>query len=135
MSDLAKSLIKKHEGLRLKPYRCTAGKLTIGYGRNLDDRGISLAEAEYLFDNDFREVEAQARTLVSNFAQLSENCQAVLIDMTFNMGIEGMRKWVNTLAFIEKGDFKAAAYNMSRSLWAKQVPNRAKELIKIMEEG
>jgi len=26
----------RHEGLRLKAYRCTTGKLTIGYGRNLD---------------------------------------------------------------------------------------------------
>jgi len=135
MSDLAKSLIKKHEGLRLKPYRCTAGKLTIGYGRNLDDRGISLAEAEHLFENDIREATEQAKTLVSNFTQLSENRQAVLIDMVFNMGIEGMRKWKNTLAAIERGDFKIVAYNMRQSLWYRQVPRRAEELIKMMEDG
>ena len=34
-----------HEGLRLKPYRCTSNKLTIGVGRNLEDKGISKEEA------------------------------------------------------------------------------------------
>ena len=44
--------LKLDEGLRLKPYRDTVGKLTIGIGRNLDDVGISEAEAEYLLSND-----------------------------------------------------------------------------------
>lgn len=130
-----KDLLKKHEGLRFKPYRCTAGKLTIGYGRNLEDKGISLQEAEFLLDNDITEVCEQAKTLVNNWDELSDNRKAVLIDMTFNMGIDGMRKWKNTLGCIERGDFKTAAYNMGISLWAKQVPVRAKELIKMMEDG
>lgn len=130
-----KDLLKKHEGLRLKPYRCTSNKLTIGYGRNLEDRGITVAEAEYLLDNDIAEATAQARTLVSNFDQLSENRQAVLIDMTFNMGIDEMRNWRVTLGFVEAGDFKAAAYNMRLSRWFKQVGSRATELIQMMENG
>ena len=44
-------LIKKHEGLSLKPYKCTAGKLTIGYGRNIEDKGISQEEAERFLDD------------------------------------------------------------------------------------
>ncbi len=36
-----KAQLVRHEGLKLKPYRCTAGKLTIGIGRNLDNCGIS----------------------------------------------------------------------------------------------
>ena len=47
-----KEQLLRHEGLRLKPYRCTAGKLTIGIGRNLDDCGISQKEAYALLDND-----------------------------------------------------------------------------------
>ena len=49
-------MLKRHEGLRLKPYQDTIGKLTIGYGRNLDDRGISKEEAEYLLRNDISRV-------------------------------------------------------------------------------
>ena len=41
-----------HEGLRLKPYKCTSGALTIGYGRNLDARGITEAEAEMMLSHD-----------------------------------------------------------------------------------
>ena len=43
-------LIKKHEGLRLFPYKCSVGKLTIGYGRNIEDTGISKEEAETLLN-------------------------------------------------------------------------------------
>ncbi len=56
-SEFAKKMIKGNEGMRLKPYRCSAGKLTIGYGRNLDDRGISAHEANDLFENDLIDAE------------------------------------------------------------------------------
>ncbi|NPV03823.1 MAG: glycoside hydrolase family protein [Syntrophaceae bacterium] len=131
----AKELLKRHEGLRLKPYRCTAGRLTIGWGRNLEDKGISRAEADILFENDWAEAEAGARTLVGNWDELSENRKGVLVNMVFNMGLEGMRKWKNTLRCIEQGDFRGAAGHMRQSLWARQVPVRAAELIRIMEEG
>ena len=49
-----KEQLVRHEGLRLKPYRCTAGKLTIGIGRNLDDCGISKTEAYVLLENDIQ---------------------------------------------------------------------------------
>ena len=39
------SALRRDEGCVLNPYRCTAGKLTIGIGRNLDDVGISLFAA------------------------------------------------------------------------------------------
>ncbi len=54
-----KEQLVRHEGLGLKPYRCPAGKLTIGYGRNLDDTGISKAEAYELLSNDIRCCEEQ----------------------------------------------------------------------------
>ena len=47
-----KAQLVKHEGFRLKPYRCTAGKLTIGIGRNLDDRGISQKEDYAILERD-----------------------------------------------------------------------------------
>lgn len=50
-SDILNQL-RSHEGLRLKPYRCTSNKLTIGYGRNIEDNGITIDEAEYLLNND-----------------------------------------------------------------------------------
>ncbi len=34
LMDRIKAQLVRHEGLRLKPYRCTAGKLTIGFDHN-----------------------------------------------------------------------------------------------------
>ena len=49
--ELARQLIV-HEGLKLYPYRCSANKLTIGVGRNIEERGIAEDEALYLLNND-----------------------------------------------------------------------------------
>ena len=57
--ETAAAMIKRHEGLRLRLYECSAGKTTIGYGRNLDDNGISHSEAEYMLEADIELVDQQ----------------------------------------------------------------------------
>ena len=76
-------LIRRHEGLRLRPYHCTANRLTIGYGRNLEDRGITEEEAEYLLENDLKAIREELVDNIDSWAQLSDVRQAVLIDMTY----------------------------------------------------
>lgn len=71
--------IKRHEGLKLKPYRCTANKLTIGYGRNIDDVGISEAEAEVLLSNDLERCANEVAKHVDAFDKLNDARQAVLV--------------------------------------------------------
>ena len=66
MNELIKTMLVKDEGLRLKPYRDTAGKLTIGVGRNLSDVGISVDEAYYLLANDVKRAEAEAREIFAD---------------------------------------------------------------------
>ena len=46
--------LKRHEGFRAKPYQCSANKTTIGYGRNLQDVGITEGEAVSLLNNDIQ---------------------------------------------------------------------------------
>src|SRR5438876_896932 len=65
-------LLVKHEGLSLKPYRCPAGKRTIGVGRNLDDRGISEDEAAMLLGNDIRFVWKELSRVLPAFTSLDE---------------------------------------------------------------
>lgn len=127
-------LIKIHEGLRLKPYRCTADKLTIGYGRNLEDRGISEAEAEMLLRNDIIEVTGQL-CMEPYWSQLNIVRQAVLIDMCFNLGYSGLKKFKRFLAALEEGDFRTAAEEMMDSRWAEQVGTRATRLCNLMLTG
>lgn len=127
--------LRLHEGERLKPYRCTAGKLTIGIGRNLEDRGITAAESAYLLGND---IDHHWRELVKALPwveQLDEVRQHVLLDMAFNLGIAGLLGFKNTLATIKAGDFQKASVMMLDSRWAKQVGGRADRLATMMATG
>ena len=128
--------IMEHEGLRLKPYKCPAGKLTIGYGRNLEARGITKQEAYTLAENDIRDSIFQCEKNFSDFfSKLSVGRKYVLVDMVFNMGINGLLGFKKTLNFIRQGNYESASIEMLNSLWAKQVGNRAITLSKIMKEG
>lgn len=135
MGDTLKDQLKRHERFRSKPYRCTAGKLTIGYGRNLDDNGISRQEAEYMLDNDVLRIITDLKLEIPWFYLLDEVRQEVLINMAYNLGTEGLLKWKNTLEDIRIGSFDKAADRMELSLWAGQVGNRAKELADQMRTG
>lgn len=128
-------MLKRHEGLRLKPYRCTAGKLTIGYGRNLEDRGISKVEAELMLINDISDFAAKLKTVLPWMEQLDARRALVLVNMGFNLGIEGLLKFTNTLQLIKNGNYDAAAKAMLDSKWAKQVGSRARELAHIIKTG
>jgi len=145
----------RDEGLRLKVYRCTAGKLTIGVGRNLDDVGISADEtkelgitkasaikngitreqAMALLDNDIDRVDDGLDKHISWWRKLDPIRQRVLVNMGFNLGVRGLLKWTNTLAFIRTGRFEQAARGMEGSLWRRQVGARAVRLISMMRHG
>lgn len=127
--------IKRHEGLSLKPYRCTSGKLTIGYGRNLEDNGISLSEANGMLIEDVCSVSIDLRSRISWFERLNEARQGVLINMAFNLGVAGLLKFKKMLSCAEAGDFDSAADEMLDSRWAKQVGKRADELARQMRTG
>ena len=129
--DKLKSLVKKHEGLRLKPYRDSVGKLTIGYGRNLDDTGISEAEAEYLLDNDIARAVRDCRGFPW-FNDLSDARQNVVASMVFNIGISRFIQFKRLISAIENQQWDVAANEMLSSKWAGQVGRRAVELSNIM---
>ena len=124
-----------HEGLELKPYRCTAEKLTIGVGRNIEDRGITEDEARYLLKNDIKIVEDELLERKPEVAGLDSVRQRVLVDMGFNLGIPTLLKFENMWAAIEEEDFERAAEEAMDSRWAKQVGRRAERLCQAMATG
>jgi len=126
--------IKKHEGVELKPYKCTSNKLTIGIGRNLEDVGISEHEAEYLLMNDLDTYMTAAKTY-DWYAGLNDARKAVIVNMLFNMGQTNFNKFLKMKQALDEGDFSEAAKQMLESKWAKQVKGRAVELSKQMETG
>ena len=124
-----------HEGLELKPYHCTADKLTIGVGRNIQDRGITEDEARYLLKNDIKIVEDELLTRQPVVAGLDSVRQRVLVDMGFNLGLPILMKFQNMWAAIEDEDYHEAARQMMDSRWASQVGRRAERLAQAMSSG
>jgi lysozyme len=126
----AKALIKKHEGLRLKPYMDSEGIPTIGYGRNLAV-GITKEEAELLFENDFRKAFNHASRFTW-FHALSPERKQVIVNMIFNLGPHGFGTFQKMIAALEEHDYDRAADEMVDSKYATQVGKRAQELAVMM---
>jgi len=125
----------EHEGLELQPYECTAGKLTIGIGRNLDDRGITEDEARFLCNNDIEIVESELARNFPVIDRLDDVRCRVLLDMAFNIGVPRLSAFRKMWGALEEGDYRRAAMEMLDSKWARQVKGRAKRLSKMMETG
>lgn len=136
MSDpVLEAMLLRHEGLRLKPYRDTVGKLTVGVGRNLDDVGISREEALLLLRTDIARVEAALDAHLPWRAALDPVRGRVLVDMAFNLGVPGLLTFGAVLAAVRAGAWAEAADAMLRSRWARQVGRRAQELAVMMHTG
>tara|TARA_R100000541_G_scaffold18259_1_gene28048 strand:+ start:1451 stop:1870 length:420 start_codon:yes stop_codon:yes gene_type:complete len=127
--------LKKHEGLKLKPYTDTVGKLTLGIGRNLEDKGISEQEALFMLNNDVDYFYDKIKKEINWFCALNDARQNVLVNMAFNLGVAGLLTFKNTLRLVGVGHFCEAADEMLNSKWAKQVGYRAEELSEQMRTG
>jgi len=131
-------MLSLHEGRIPHAYQDSLGYWTIGVGHLIDKRkGGRLPEEiiDALLDYD---IKAHTRPLYEALPwlhRLDEVRQAVLCDMAFNLGVNGLLKWKNTLRFVEQGDYSRAAAAMRSSLWARQVKSRAVRLVKMMETG
>ncbi len=130
------AMLISHEGSKLFPYRCPAGKLTIGIGRNIEDNGISEEEALFLLNNDIKRVKDELINKLgsSKFNSLPENIQLVLMDMCFNMGISRLSNFKKMFATIENNDWSGMIKEMKNSSWYNQVGVRSKNLVKLIEE-
>lgn len=146
--------LKLHEGIRFRPYRDTVGKLTIGVGRNIDDKpfradeqlvlfgriltqkdliatlnkGLTAKQVDQILVWDIQDATDDAKAVLRTFDSLSEQRQFVIIDMAFNMGRRTLSGFRNTLRMISEGRFAEASENMLKSKWATQVKGRAKRL-------
>jgi len=126
-AKLSEQLIR-HEGMKSKPYLCTAGRLTVGVGRNLMDNGINEEEALYLLNNDIDTMQKKVEYHLPWVIDLKEHQKMVLINMAFNLGVGGLLTFKNMLQALEQGDLALVEYEMLDSLWADQVGQRADEL-------
>jgi lysozyme len=138
MKNLEEQLIR-HEGLRLKPYRCPAGKLTIGVGRNIEDRGITRGEALVMLKNDIAGASADVDSLLDEFGirkwELNQAQLDALTNMAFNLGQKRLSGFKKMFAAIKDGNFDLAAAEILNSKYARDVGQRAVELANQMSSG
>lgn len=128
--------LKRHEGLRLKPYSDTMGRITIGWGRCLDTTGISRDEADYMFVNDVtRATNAAIRVYGEGFGDLKPARQGALIAMAYQLGEAGLADFKDMLAFARAGDWEQAANEALESRWATQTLRRASETAEMLRTG
>jgi len=130
--------LRRDEGEVLSAYQDHLGFWTIGVGRLIDKRkggGLSPEESEFLLNND---VDTRINALEAAFPWfkgMDEARKGVLVNMSFQMGVKGLKAFKNTLASVANGLYEKAAAQMLQSLWASQTPERAKRLSEQMKTG
>jgi len=105
-------MLKRHEGVREFAYRCSADKITIGCGRNIDEDGglgLNEDEIEYLLRNDIIRCERELTSAFPWFKRLDDVRKDAMIDICFNLGITRLRGFQKALAHMAEGDFILAA--------------------------
>ncbi|QKN87896.1 lysozyme [Acinetobacter phage vB_AbaP_Alexa] len=130
--------LRGEEGEVLHEYKDHLGYSTIGIGRLIDKRkggGITSDEAAYLLGNDVDKVIDQLNKRLPWWSKLDEARRGVLVNMAFQMGIDGLLGFKNTLAMIQAGNYESAARGMLQSKWAQQTPSRAKRMAEQMRSG
>lgn len=134
-----KAELERDEGRRAKPYRCTAGKLTIGVGWNLDERGLPTWMIDKLFDLSIQDAEQDARALIKNFDDLTPVRQRVIMNMAFNMGRDRLKGFRKMIGAVHCEDWGEAAEQLIDSEWYREFERlgskRARRLVKMMREG
>ena len=127
--------LKRDEGVELRPYKCSAGFLTLGVGRNIEERGITMDESDYLLANDITICEEEATRVFKWYDTLSDVRQRVILNMIFNLGLTKLLNFKKFLAAMEAEDWEEAGKQMLDSRWAKQVGNRADRLEQMIVNG
>ena len=132
---IADKLLRKHEGTRQFVYQCTAGKSTVGVGRNLQDRGVLPDEIELMLSNDIKACVDDLKGF-EWWDDLTPNRKASLIDLRFCLGAAGFRKFKKMLAALDASDYKEAAAQIVDSDFAVQTGgHRAADLASLMRVG
>lgn len=120
---------------RYFPYYDSVGKLTIAYGHNLEAKGLPSDVAMMLLNIDIADAMEDVRHNFSCYDQLSRARQMVLVSMAFNLGRDGLAKFVRFIGAVHRGDWEEAAQEIANSRAATQAPGRYNPLAKIMREN
>ena len=124
--------IKEHEGFRDKVYKCSEGFDTIGYGFAIKDLVLDEDIAEMILERKLKKLTDAIRSKIDWFDNSPKEVQDIVTNMCYQLGITGLSKFKKTIYYLETEQYQEASEEMLDSLWARQTPNRAKELSEII---
>jgi len=143
MIDMNKLLesVKKHEGYRNKVYLDTLGKRTVGVGHLCvedfweDDKEYEEDFLMGILEKDLQSAIDQADDMCKSLT-ISDDAKIIIIEMIFQLGGTGVSKFRKMWQALQQDppDYAEASVQMLDSRWAKQTPNRAKEMARLMSE-
>jgi lysozyme len=129
-----KLLLTRHEGFKPKPYTDTVGKITIGVGHNLTDKGLTAKQIDGILEDDINDTLTFLQDHCPWFAPLDDVRQRAIIDLTFD--IEGkLLDFKNMIAAIEARDWVRAGSELLNSTFASETGQRAKDLAYMIQSG
>jgi lysozyme len=128
ISETGLAELRRHEGFEARPYRDSVGVLTVGYGWNLESDPMYREAAEVQLKCKLIELEQRLLSLYDWYPNLSQCRKDVVLNMCYNLGLEGFGKFRQTIYYIARSRFEEAAAEMLRSKWAEQVGNRSRTL-------
>ncbi len=120
------------EGFESRAYQCPAGKLTIGYGTNIEV-GLSKEEGLLLMAHRLNKSRNALQAQVPFFTDLPSEVQFVLTDMAYNLGVAGLLAFRNAFAAAERADWATMAQELMDSRWYRQTGNRSRALVAVIE--
>jgi len=126
-----RNLLIKHEGFKAVLTTDTTGHYFYGYGHDASTP-ISTTAGGVILDDDIQWHATHLPLAWPLFNSLSDARKCVLMDMSYNLGLQGLLEFKEMLAALEAGNYDEAADQMLNSLWAKQVGDRAIEDADIM---
>ncbi|MGN6589311.1 MAG: glycoside hydrolase family protein [Sphingomicrobium sp.] len=140
---LLEAELRRDEGVRYTRYLDSRGIPTTGVGHNLLAAPLPAAWTYPLTDAQVDQLLAQ--DLTATFAGLDAQLpwwralddvrQRVVANMAFNLGVDKLLGFKNTLAAMQRGSYAVAAAGMKASAWYSQVGARAQRLCQAMETG
>jgi lysozyme len=147
--ETLREMITRHEGRRLKPYRCPSGFLTVGMGYNIDTNPLPVDIAAYLrMQGEITEemadrlltimlgvVTLQCHAIYAGFEGFSEVRRNALIDFVYNVGARTAQKFKKMRAAVETGNWETAADELKDSVWFNQVGTRGPDIVGMIREG
>ena len=126
--------IKKHEGYVGIVYKDSLGIDTIGYGFAIKDLELDEDICEIILERKLKELETRVNLKFKWFIYMPQEIKDVVMEMCYQLGVGGVSKFKKTIAYLQNKQWEEASVEMLDSLWAKQTPNRAKELSNRVKE-